>query len=396
MMSSNVDARPDRLVGGHTIRVPCVTQAGGFRLRRLQASGSGKFARTITRSRPAPYELGEEDSDLSTTVDVHGLRHVYKGGTVALDGVDLSIGTGLFGLLGPNGAGKSTLMRILCTLLRPSAGTATIFGHDVTRERRAVRARLGYLPQEFGAWRLHRVEEVLDTLADLSGLKGRSARRSRVDDVLDSVGLGDVAHRKVKKLSGGMIRRLGIAQALIHRPKLLIVDEPTVGLDPEERIRFRQLMTTLGRERTIILSTHIVADLGAGCSDLALLDDGRIVFRGSPDQLLDRARGRVFELTLPASAPAPEGGFEIVSRTGRGAETTYRGVAAPRLILQGARIVSQPTLEEGYLAFMLARGRAEELLRDTDFGEGGEAPAGGNGAGSPSSDPPPSAKEDDQ
>ncbi len=323
---------------------------------------------------------------MSTTVDVQGLRHVYKGGTVALDGVDLTIGAGLFGLLGPNGAGKSTLMRILCTLLRPSEGRASVLGHDVVRQRRAVRAHLGYLPQEFGAWRLHRVEEVLDTLADLSGLKGRSARRDRVDTVLDSVGLGEVAHRKVKKLSGGMTRRLGIAQALIHQPRLLIVDEPTVGLDPEERIRFRQLMTTLGKERTIILSTHIVADLGAGCSDLALLDDGRIVFRGSPTELLERAQGQVFELTLPASAPPPQGEFEIVSRTVGAQETTYRSVAAPGHLPEGARPASEPTLEEGYLAFMLARGRAEDLLRDGHFGESdgdaavcwddGEAPAG--------------------
>ena len=306
---------------------------------------------------------------MSTTVDVQGLRHVYKGGTVALDGVDLSIGAGLFGLLGPNGAGKSTLMRILCTLLQPSAGTASVFGHDVVRQRRAVRASLGYLPQEFGAWRLHRVEEALDTLADLSGLKGRAERRARVETVLESVGLGEVAHRKVKKLSGGMTRRLGIAQALIHRPQLLIVDEPTVGLDPEERIRFRQLMTALGKERTIVLSTHIVADLGAGCSDLALLDGGAVVFRGSPRELLQGAEGQVFELTLPASAPAPQGDFEIVSRTVGPTETTYRSVAAPGRLPENARPASDPTLEEGYLAFMLARGRAEDLLRDGHFGE---------------------------
>ena len=297
-----------------------------------------------------------------------GLRHVYRGGTVALDGVDLEIGAGLFGLLGPNGAGKSTLMRIVCTLLKPSGGTATVFGHDVVSQRRGVRAHLGYLPQEFGAWRLHRVEEVLDTLAELSGLNGRGARRARVDSVLDSVGLGEVAHRKVKKLSGGMTRRLGIAQALIHEPRLLVVDEPTVGLDPEERLRFRQLMANLGRERTIILSTHIVADLGAGCNDLALLDAGKIVFRGSPTQLLERAQGRVFELTLPTSAPQPEGDFEIVSRTVSMNETTYRAVAAPGGVPARARIASSPTLEEGYLAFMVARGRAEALVTDEHFG----------------------------
>ncbi len=325
---------------------------------------------------------------MSGTVEVRALRHVYRGGRkgsgkagrkeghVALDGVDLSIGAGLFGLLGPNGAGKSTLMRILCTLLTPSEGTASVFGHNVVSERRAVRARLGYLPQEFGAWRLHRVEEVLDTLADLSGLKGRAARRARVDEVLDSVGLGEVAHRKVKKLSGGMTRRLGIAQALIHRPRLLVVDEPTVGLDPEERIRFRQLMTTLGRERTIILSTHIVADLGAGCSDLALLDDGAVVFRGSPGALLERARGHVFELVLPVTAPQPAGNFEIVSRTSDTSGTTWRAVAAPGGVPEGAAVVSSPTLEEGYLAFMVARGRGSALVAEEHFSQD----HGGDGA----------------
>ncbi len=306
---------------------------------------------------------------MSTTVAASGLRHVYKGGTVALDGVDLEIGAGLFGLLGPNGAGKSTLMRIVCTLLTPSGGAVSVFGHDAVKERRAVRAHLGYLPQEFGAWRLHRVEEVLDTLAELSGLDERAARRERVDTVLDNVGLGDVAHRKVKKLSGGMRRRLGIAQALIHQPRLLVVDEPTVGLDPEERIRFRQLMATLGRERTIILSTHIVADLGTGCNDLALLDAGKIVFRGSPTRLLERAAGQVFELALPLSAPQPEGEFEIVSRTDSLNEATYRAVAAPGGVPDGARIAASPTLEEGYLAFMVARGRAEALVSDEHFGQ---------------------------
>ncbi len=307
---------------------------------------------------------------MSTTVAARGLRHVYKGGTVALDGVDLEIGAGLFGLLGPNGAGKSTLMRIVCTLLQPSEGTVTVFGRDAVRERRAVRAQLGYLPQEFGAWRLHRVEEVLDSLAELSGLDDRTARRERVDTVLDDVGLGDVAHRKVKKLSGGMTRRLGIAQALIHQPRLLVVDEPTVGLDPEERIRFRQLMATLGRERTIVLSTHIVADLGTGCNDLALLDAGKVVFRGSPTRLLERAAGQVFELALPLSAPQPEGDFEIVSRKDGAGEATYRAVAAPGGVPEGARIADAPTLEEGYLAFMVARGRAEAVVGDEHFGHG--------------------------
>ncbi len=289
-----------------------------------------------------------------------GVRHLYRGGTEALRGVDLEIGTGLFGLLGPNGAGKSTLMRILATLLVPTAGSASIHGRDVVRDRRAVRAMLGYLPQEFGAWRLHRTEEVVDTLALLSGLADRQVRRRRVREVLELVGLLDVADRKVKKLSGGMVRRLGVAQALVHAPQVLIVDEPTVGLDPEERLRFRQLMARLGEDRVIVLSTHIVADLGSGCRDLALIDRGEIVFRGSPSDLVNRARGRVFETVLPIDGESRLGpGVEIVSRAREGVGIRIRGVAASGALPEGAVASDRPTLEEGYLAFMAERGRVE-------------------------------------
>jgi len=314
---------------------------------------------------PGPHGLRTGGITLDgNAVVAQGLRHVYKGGTVALGGVDLEIGTGLFGLLGPNGAGKSTLMRILCTLLAPTAGAASVFGHDVVRERAAVRSSLGYLPQEFGAWRLHRVEEVLGTLASLSGLSSKQERTKRVGEVLEMVGLQEVGHRKVKKLSGGMLRRLGIAQALIHEPRLLVVDEPTVGLDPEERIRFRQLMARLGQERTVILSTHIVADLGAGCRDLALLDAGKVIFRGSPVELLERARGQVLELPAPAGEGVPEGDFEVVSSSSSDGQTVHRIVAAKGVRPAGAREAESVTLEEGYLAFMTARGRGSVAVQD--------------------------------
>lgn len=292
-------------------------------------------------------------------IEAQGLGHTYKGGQVALDAVDLALGTGLYGLLGPNGAGKSTLMRIICTLLVPSRGTAQVCGHDVTRERRQVRERIGYLPQQFGAWRNHRAEEVLDTLARLSGLANKRERRQRVAQTLELVGLDAVADRKVKKLSGGMVRRLGVAQAMVHEPRVLIVDEPTVGLDPEERMRFRQVMARLGRDRTILLSTHIVADLGGGCSEIALLDGGRIEFQGPPDELLERAVGRVFEVTVDApAAQRLENQYEIVSRTASAAGVTLRGVTGNGLP-EGAAPVEAPTLEEGYLAFMAARGRTD-------------------------------------
>ena len=292
------------------------------------------------------------------------LGHVYKGGHTALDRVEFTLGTGLFGLLGPNGAGKSTLMRIICTLLEPTRGRVRVCGFDVARQRRAVRERLGYLPQEFGAWRLHRAEEVLDTLARLSGLANKRERRRRVAETLEQVGLEGVADRKVKKLSGGMLRRLGVAQALVHEPQVLIVDEPTVGLDPEERMRFRQVMARLGQDRTILLSTHIVADLGAGCSQIALLDDGRIVYQGAPTELLRQAEGRVFELEVAAAeADAIEERYEIVSRSATNGAVTVRGVAAGSLPANAAA-VAEPTLEEAYLAFMTKRGRSAAARQD--------------------------------
>lgn len=295
------------------------------------------------------------------SIVVEGVRHVYKGGTVALDSVDLNVGTGLFGLLGPNGAGKSTLMRIICTLLVPTEGRVVVGGYDVVKDRREVRRLFGYLPQEFNAWRLHRVEEVLDTLASLSGMDDKKSRQERVTETLASVGLQDVADRKVKKLSGGMVRRLGVAQALIHNPKILVVDEPTVGLDPEERIHFRQLMTKLGQDRIILLSTHIVADLGSGCSDIALIDHGRVEFRGNPTELIKRAKESVFEITIDHKDEAEvTANLEIVSREDSGHGVTIRAVSGGGNLPVGAKTVENPNLEEAYLAFMASRGRAEE------------------------------------
>jgi ABC-type multidrug transport system ATPase subunit len=301
------------------------------------------------------------------SIAVESLRHVYKGGAVALDGVDLEFSTGLFGLLGPNGAGKSTLMKIMCTLLVPTGGRVTVAGHDVVKERKAVRGMLGYLPQEFGAWRLHRVEEVLDTLALLSGMKDKRARRARIQEVLEQVGLQKVADRKVKKLSGGMVRRLGVAQALVHKPELIVVDEPTVGLDPQERLRFRQVMADLGQDHTIVLSTHIVADLGSSCNDMALIDHGKIVFRGSPSGLVEQAKGKVFEVELQTETGEQQlAGYEVVSRTRENGSTKIRAVSGDGRLPEGARQAENPTLEEGYLAFMAARGRAEAALAEEE------------------------------
>jgi ABC-type multidrug transport system ATPase subunit len=302
---------------------------------------------------------GVMDHKQGLSIDIQGVRHVYKGGTFALDGINLNIDTGLFGLLGPNGAGKSTLMKIICTLLVPTEGRVTVKGYDVVHERKDVRQLLGYLPQEFNAWKLHRVQEALDILATISGLNDNKARKNRVFEILESVGLLDVADRKIKKLSGGMVRRLGVAQALIHDPQILVVDEPTVGLDPEERINFRQLMTKLGQNKIIILSTHIVADLGSGCSNMALIDRGRVEFRGSPSELIKKSMGSVFEITIAQEQDEAEitDSFEIVSREENSNGTTIRAVSDDVNLPVGAKPVENPNLEEAYLAFMASKER---------------------------------------
>ena len=299
-----------------------------------------------------------EQAENGMRITIEGVRHIYNNDTVALDGIDLNLGTGLFGLLGPNGAGKSTLMRIICTLLPPTEGKVSVGGYDVVHNRREVRSLIGYLPQEFSAWRLHRVAEVVDTLAALSGLEEKSVRHKRVDEIIESVGLSDVADRKVKKLSGGMVRRLGVAQALVHEPKILIVDEPTVGLDPEERIHFRQLMARLGLERIIILSTHIVADLGSGCTDMALIDHGKVKFRGSPEELINRAKGIVFKMSMPRSDELElTETLEVISREDTDKVVTIRAVSRDGRLPEGAEPIKDPSLEEAYVAFMVVEGK---------------------------------------
>jgi ABC-type multidrug transport system ATPase subunit len=230
-------------------------------------------------------------------IQIQNLSKIYNGVKPALDNINLEIGSGLFGLLGPNGAGKTTLMRILVTLMKPSNGTVFIDNLDLQKDRKAIRKMLGYLPQEFSTFSKIKTWEFLDYSARLAGIKSSSVRSDLVDKYLDQVGLFDARDRLASKLSGGMKRRLGIAQALIGDPKILVVDEPTTGLDPEERIRFRNLLTEMGQEeRIIILSTHIVGDISSTCTDMALLIDGRVGFKGSPGRLIQQAKGAVFEI----------------------------------------------------------------------------------------------------
>jgi ABC-2 type transport system ATP-binding protein len=231
-------------------------------------------------------------------IEIRGLNKVYPNGNHALKDVNMDIENGLFGLLGPNGAGKSSLMRILVTLMKPSSGQILVNGLDLQKNRKEIRTMLGYLPQDFRFFAQLRTYEFLDYIARLSGIQGSSKRKELVEKMLEEVGLYEARNRYANNLSGGMKRRLGIAQALIGDPSVIIVDEPTTGLDPEERIRFRNLLTRISeRDVIIILSTHIVGDISSTCTDMALMEKGTLAFKGSPDQLIDMARSNVWKIS---------------------------------------------------------------------------------------------------
>ena len=222
------------------------------------------------------------------------LSHVYANGTRALDDVSLHIPRGMFGLLGPNGAGKSTLMRCIATLQSPSSGAIEFGDIDVIRQPEALRAKLGYLPQDFGVYPRVSAFDLLDHLAVLKGMAQRGERKETVERLLQQVNLWDVRKKAVAGFSGGMRQRFGIAQALIGNPQLIIVDEPTAGLDPEERNRFNNLLVEIGESVVVILSTHIVDDVTDLCSRMAILAGGRIVASGQPRELIDAMQGRVW------------------------------------------------------------------------------------------------------
>jgi ABC-type multidrug transport system ATPase subunit len=230
-------------------------------------------------------------------IKIQNLSKIYPGGKHALSNINLEIENGMFGLLGPNGAGKSSLMRILVTLATPTEGKVTIDGLDLVQHRGEIRKMLGYLPQDFRFFSKLKTWEFLDYAAGLSGIKNFGERRAKVDEWLEKVGLFDARDRLANKLSGGMKRRLGIAQALIGDPKIIVVDEPTTGLDPEERIRFRNILSELSqKEVIIILSTHIVGDISSVCRDLALLNNGFLKYKGSPENLVEKAKGHVWQV----------------------------------------------------------------------------------------------------
>lgn len=275
-----------------------------------------------------------------TTVQISRLTKRY-GGTTALDGLDLQIGVGVTGLLGPNGAGKSTLLRCLATALAPDSGGLRIFGLDpsVAAERTEIRRRLGYLPQDPGLYPNFTAYDLLDYIGVLKELIDTPRRRAEVRRVLTEVGLQDRARTKVRKLSGGMRQRLALAQALLGEPGLVILDEPTVGLDPEQRMVFRALISRLGRTRVVLLSTHQTEDVSALCERVVVLRAGRSVFDGTPRALAELAEGRTW---LSAEPPAPPAAFW------RNADGEYRTLGAR----PAGGTAIRPSIEDGYLTLL--------------------------------------------
>jgi len=227
-------------------------------------------------------------------LEIRNLSKTYANGVVALDGVTLRIPPGMFGLLGPNGAGKSTLMRILATLQECDAGSVFLDDIDVLDEKDEVRRLLGYLPQDFGVYPKVSAYELLDHFAQLKGLANRVRRREVVDGLLQQTNLFEVRDQRLGTFSGGMKQRFGIAQALLGDPQLIIVDEPTAGLDPQERVRFHNLLSDIGQDKTVILSTHIVSDVADLCANMAIINKGHVLLCGEPAKLIEGIEGKIW------------------------------------------------------------------------------------------------------
>lgn len=281
----------------------------------------------------------------------------YGGKVWALRDFSLALEPGILGLLGPNGAGKSTLMRILATVTRPTEGRITWNGADIAQAPNDLRAVLGYLPQDFGVYPNLSAEEFLEYMAAIKGLDRRTARK-RIQQLLELVNLYEVRKRRLGGYSGGMRQRVGIAQALLNDPELLIVDEPTAGLDPEERVRFRNLLSDLSGERIVILSTHIVSDVEATATTVALIQKGRILQQGAPEKLLQAVEGKVWEWTIPSADLPAIKAKHIVSETMRRPEGVWVRVVSDAPPAREARPAS-PNLEDGYLYLIAGKPAAE-------------------------------------
>lgn len=288
---------------------------------------------------------------MTAQLSISGLSKTYPNGTRALKGISLDVPPGMFGLLGRNGAGKSTLMRILATLQEPDEGTIHLGNLDVIRQKERVRETLGYLPQSFGFHPRVRAERLLDHFAVLKGLVDAASRREVVEALLRRTNLWDVRNQRVGTFSGGMRQRLGVAIALLGNPKLIIVDEPTAGLDPEERVRFLNLLSEIGEASAVILSTHIVEDVEELCSNLAIIDRGEILLAGAPARVIAELRGRIWRRSVTREElPALEQEHSVIS-TRLLAGQTIAHVYAEESPGEGFEPV-EPDLKDVYFAVM--------------------------------------------
>lgn len=283
-----------------------------------------------------------------STIKIEGLSKSY-GKVQVLKDIDLQIDTGLFGLLGPNGAGKTTLMKVLSTILPWKDGEVTIYDYDLLKEGDKVRELLGYLPQHFHASGQFTGREFLHYVGSMKGLLNKKERTDQIEELLEEVNLQPHADKKVKSYSGGMKRRLGIAQALLGNPKLIILDEPTAGLDPSERIRFRNVIEKLSENYTIILSTHIISDIESSCEKLAVLNNGEVLFQGTTESLAELAVDFVWELAVSsAEYDQIEKEHTIISSRREKDDVVFR------IISDGSpdtrAVTVKPTIEDGYMA----------------------------------------------
>ncbi|UCD46188.1 MAG: ABC transporter ATP-binding protein [Candidatus Bathyarchaeota archaeon] len=273
----------------------------------------------------------------------------YKGSdSYALRDLTLDIGPGILGLLGPNGAGKSTLMRIIATITKSTHGTVSWNGVDIAQQPDELRAVLGYLPQDFGVYPNLDADEFLRYMAAIKGVDPRVAR-DRIDDLLEFVNLFEARKRPLGDYSGGMKQRIGIAQALLNDPRILIIDEPTVGLDTEGRVRFRHLLAELAGERVVVLSTHIVSDVEATANDIAIINRGHLLFRSSPEELLQSVEGKIWDWVIPSSELPTAKQRHVLSSVIRRKDGLHTRVVAETRPAKEAMPTSSPTLEEAYL-----------------------------------------------
>ena len=285
-------------------------------------------------------------------LEISHLSKTYRGGVAALKDFSLQLRPGVLGLLGPNGAGKSTLMNVLATITRPTSGSVRWNGVEIAQNPNTLRNILGYLPQDFGVYPNLNAVEFLEYLAAVKGLD-RTAARKRIDELLQLVNLTEMRKRPLGGFSGGMRQRVGIAQALLNDPQLLIVDEPTAGLDPEERVRFRNLLSELSGERIVILSTHIVSDVEATATEIALIAKGTLVVHATPEELLRKVEGKIWEWIVPSAELTAARERYLLSNTVHRSDGVHARVVSSTA--PPGAVALPPSLEDAYLYCLSAQ-----------------------------------------